>query len=29
MDILTVLYMFDEKPEDRIATQYIGKKVIR
>lgn len=24
---LLVLYMFDEKPENRIATQYIGKKV--
>ena len=25
---LLVLYMFDEKPENRIATQYIGKKVV-
>ena len=24
---LLILYMFDEKPENRIATQYIGKKV--
>lgn len=25
---LLVLYMFDEKPENRIATQYIGNKVV-
>ncbi len=23
---LAILYLFDEKPENRIATQYIGKK---
>ena len=25
---LIVLYLFDEKPENRIATQYIGKKIV-
>lgn len=25
---LIVLYLFDEKPENRIATQYIGKKIL-
>ena len=26
---LLVLYIFDEKPENRIATQYIGKNHIK